>query len=598
MGITKTYMDFSMLAQASYSDLLMGVPSIAKLTEANKAEFTQQQAIDFAARYIVDYSYTDAATGFSATLFNEVDTTGKVINKIISVRGTELAFSFDSMKDLLSDVALGISGYTYGQQVALEAFYHRLITPVSEGGLGKLSPTEKFDMTGHSLGGFDVQVFTLKHPDVINHAYTYNAPGLGGMTAEKLSLFGILPDQINNSKITNVIASDSLTLIAGFGVMAGEIVEIPGDWHSIADVTQTLTQMNASGTLPKTLTYSSLNASQKSTLAIVSDWIMSKLDQAGDMIEGVFQSLENTVAKVHDSLFAPSVTVSAKIIDGNLSFSDGKQTIVSSITTQNTNITHTIDTYSPTGQKTSSTVSAYSSAGDLLGRTSSQPLPNDFITVPSASSPSSMAATLEQTLASNDVFVKDALQIAAFVGLGNPEDSIWIDTLHMDPSKFSSDGVYLGTATYGIPNLTMSDNLPLNSILLNDLVTRGNAGLILSNVTSNDSGLWSSLINGIGSGLSALGGLLVEGWELFTANVTLNGLDLGNLNSINNFVITNGFYIETYKPVILDLDGDGVEMTSLSSSRAWFDSTGDVTLHKSGWVAINHQNFNNTRSVT
>lgn len=37
-------------------------------------------------------------------------------------------------------------------------------------------------------------------------------------------------------------------------------------------------------------------------------------------------------------------------------------------------------------------------------------------------------------------------------------------------------------------------------------------------------------------------------------------------------------------PVILDLDGDGVEMISINDSRAWFDVTGDGTLHKTGWV--------------
>jgi hypothetical protein len=43
----------------------------------------------------------------------------------------------------------------------------------------------------------------------------------------------------------------------------------------------------------------------------------------------------------------------------------------------------------------------------------------------------------------------------------------------------------------------------------------------------------------------------------------------------------SSFYVY---PVILDLDGDGVELTSIDESRAWFDSTGNGTLHKSGWV--------------
>lgn len=42
-------------------------------------------------------------------------------------------------------------------------------------------------MIARSLGEFDVQEFTLKHSDVVNHAYACNTPGLGGMTVEKLS---------------------------------------------------------------------------------------------------------------------------------------------------------------------------------------------------------------------------------------------------------------------------------------------------------------------------------------------------------------------------------------------------------------------------
>lgn len=513
MATTKTYLDFSELAWASYgiglSTTLTKSEYINILTQPDfKVEFTPTQATAFAARYVVDYSYTDAATGFSATLFKEVATG----NHIISVRGTELAFSFDSMKDILSDVALGTSAHAYGQQVALEAFYHRLITPVSQGGAGKLSPTEKIDMTGHSLGGFDVQVFTLKHPDVINHAYTYNAPGLGGMTAEKLSLFGILPDQINNSKITNVIASDSLTLIAGFGVMAGEIVEIPGGSHSIVNVTQTLTQMNASGTTPTTLTYASLNASQKSTLDTISNWITNKIDQAGDMIEGVFQSLENTVAKIHDSLFAPSASVSAKIMDGNLSFSDGKQTIVSSITSQNTNIIHALHTYSPTGQKTSSTVSAYDTSGDLIGRTTSQALPTDFIAVPTSTSPSSVLETLKQTQEANQTLAQDASKIANMVGM-DQTGTVTSDWL-MTPAQVSAYNNYYNS--YYVDQFFY----PVDS--------------------------WSVSITYGGSG-------------------------------------SNQSYTITY-PVIFDLDGDGVELTSIDESRAWFDMAGDGKLYKSGWA--------------
>ncbi len=37
-------------------------------------------------------------------------------------------------------------------------------------------------------------------------------------------------------------------------------------------------------------------------------------------------------------------------------------------------------------------------------------------------------------------------------------------------------------------------------------------------------------------------------------------------------------------PVALDLDGDGVELTSVIDSKAWYDVAGDGSLHQTGWV--------------
>ncbi|MGW8168459.1 MAG: hypothetical protein ACWGHH_00360 [Sulfurovaceae bacterium] len=39
-----------------------------------------------------------------------------------------------------------------------------------------------------------------------------------------------------------------------------------------------------------------------------------------------------------------------------------------------------------------------------------------------------------------------------------------------------------------------------------------------------------------------------------------------------------------FYPVVLDLDGDGVELTSVLDSTAWFDTEGDGAMHQSGWV--------------
>lgn len=47
---------------------------------------------------------------------------------------------------------------------------------------------------------------------------------------------------------------------------------------------------------------------------------------------------------------------------------------------------------------------------------------------------------------------------------------------------------------------------------------------------------------------------------------------------------SSGGYSFYVYPVVLDLDGDGVELTSIDESRAWFDMAGDGKLYKSGWV--------------
>lgn len=44
------------------------------------------------------------------------------------------------------------------------------------------------------------------------------------------------------------------------------------------------------------------------------------------------------------------------------------------------------------------------------------------------------------------------------------------------------------------------------------------------------------------------------------------------------------FSISFSFPVVLDLDGDGVELTSVIDSKAWFDIAGDGTMHQTGWV--------------
>jgi Ca2+-binding RTX toxin-like protein len=63
---------------------------------------------------------------------------------------------------------------------------------------------------------------------------------------------------------------------------------------------------------------------------------------------------------------------------------------------------------------------------------------------------------------------------------------------------------------------------------------------------------------------------------------SVNGISIGGSFSGDGYSFYIGFSWSF--PVVLDLDGDGVELTSVLDSTAWFDIKGDGTLHQTGWV--------------
>ncbi|MDD5387636.1 MAG: hypothetical protein PHQ22_10625 [Sulfuricurvum sp.] len=264
MVTMQTYMDNSELAQASYG---VGLNSnmtqsqyIEVLTKSKfEVEFNNQQATDFANRYVVLATSAEygigSINGFDAVLFGEVDAQGNIINKVMAIRGT------DGIIDGIVDVVeLSGFGTVISQTKSMENFYNALVAD------NTLGAQEQITLTGHSLGGFIAETFTAKHSDIVDHAYTYNAPGIGGVKGELLKLLGILPDTIDTSKVTNIAASDFLTIIAKFGVMVGDTVEIPGASHSIKDMTDTLKQLMSNGISIDNQWWISLSPEEKARL--------------------------------------------------------------------------------------------------------------------------------------------------------------------------------------------------------------------------------------------------------------------------------------------------------------------------------------------
>ena len=65
-----------------------------------------------------------------------------------------------------------------------------------------LPPGAPLTVTGHSLGGHLALLFGRFFPEVTDHVYTYNAPGIGPHGELKLRSLGIPP--LLPAKVTNV----------------------------------------------------------------------------------------------------------------------------------------------------------------------------------------------------------------------------------------------------------------------------------------------------------------------------------------------------------------------------------------------------------
>lgn len=94
--------------------------------------------------------------------------------------------------------------------------------------------TGNFTVTGHSLGGYLAAALKAAFPAHITDAYLFNAPGVGGVSANLVSLFqnafGLEPPAGTNG-IWNVRGLEGLSFITGLGVQLSEpiSIQIEGD---------------------------------------------------------------------------------------------------------------------------------------------------------------------------------------------------------------------------------------------------------------------------------------------------------------------------------------------------------------------------------
>jgi Ca2+-binding RTX toxin-like protein len=259
------YFKYAETAFASYATNLTRGRGVNADAYRVLADMAPAQADRFDSSWQV-LSQQDLNDGFSATLFQQVDAFGSSIGqKVLAIRGSESSHWFaDYSADIKSVAILGTAAGS-PQFNSLKSFYQSLIAQ------GRLGSTENIVVTGHSLGGFLAQAFTVEH-EVVSAAYTYNSPGFSvasgvatNIGTELLKLFG-LSGSIPNDRIFNVRALDGLSATAGLGQMVGSVQPIaieagsPIHNHSIVTLTDSLSLYGAYAQLDAQLSPSDMDA--------------------------------------------------------------------------------------------------------------------------------------------------------------------------------------------------------------------------------------------------------------------------------------------------------------------------------------------------
>jgi len=209
------YFSGAVLSQASYADFDFDAGyTVAKFRSHLVSQgFSESEADRIVSEWRVVDQKPNTVTGFSGTLFERIDESGAGTGEFyLAVRGTEP--SIINPADLISDLLLSHYGFT-PQSADLEGYYQNLVDD------GTISADQNLTVVGHSLGGFLAQVFAANHSDIVGQTYTYNAPGLGGVTAEVLDSLGLVESDINTEAVDNFYAYPGVELTSNLGVMLG-----------------------------------------------------------------------------------------------------------------------------------------------------------------------------------------------------------------------------------------------------------------------------------------------------------------------------------------------------------------------------------------
>jgi Ca2+-binding RTX toxin-like protein len=274
------------LSLASYAVLPEIVPPAMASTSSHQLELTQAgmtdtQATMFANRWPdIVASHTDTTTGLSVTVFRNGS------DVCVTIRGTTPT----DFNDLWADLQLG-TGDIVDQYDVLKTYFDALKTS------GVITGADNVVVAGHSLGGFLAQVLTVDRAGDIDHTYTYNAPGIGGVSLDIFGSTGSVPV----SSITN-IQGDGFSTIANVGISVGldKEVEIEnslialGD-HTIKKLTDSLAVYDTLWQLDNSLSIGTFNSLFKQS----SNSEDASLEGIVDALQKMF-GISNTPLEIDD----------------------------------------------------------------------------------------------------------------------------------------------------------------------------------------------------------------------------------------------------------------------------------------------------------
>jgi hypothetical protein len=330
MATTQQYLDYSTLSFAAYAESLKSNSTDSNAIALKKAGMIQAQIDQLIADgwEVIDQSkdslYGDS--GFSATLFHNTKTGEYVFANrgtagaqdlftdgwgiaLLGTAGSQTIDMYRYYKQLITPAGLAVS-YTADEIERLHAI-GRIYAPVKflltsqvesylngDLGIGKISPTQTFATTGHSLGGHLALWLNALASSAVSHVYTYNGAGLGGEFPSLLSLInGVITGtpqmSVVDAKVTNLYGYGGPAIISGVGGSVGQNIPVDIEFkdplssalsglynHSIVQLTDTIAVANIFAKLDSNITFAQYN-----------DYFLKSSNEIGKSLEGALDGL-------------------------------------------------------------------------------------------------------------------------------------------------------------------------------------------------------------------------------------------------------------------------------------------------------------------